>query len=72
MTRLAIDWDGDGAFAVITRPGAPAEVIRLPDIHRVATEAMAAATSVSGWVVVRPARWPQEDGPPHFIGAMGE
>lgn len=21
MTRLSIDWDGDGAFAVITRPG---------------------------------------------------
>lgn len=44
--RLAIDWDVDGAFAVITRGGEPAEVIRLPDHDRVATEAMAAALAL--------------------------
>lgn len=72
MTRLTIDWDADGAFAVITRPGAPAEIVRLPDIHRVATEALQAELAQRGRVVVRPARWPAEDTPPHFIGAHGE
>lgn len=72
MTRLHIDWDGDGAYAVLTRPGAPAEMIRLPDIHRLATEAMQAELAMRGRVVTRPARWPREDGPPHFIGAQGE
>ena len=56
--RLAIDWDADGAFAVITREGAPAEVIRLPDHDRIATEAMTAALALRGRVVVRPARRP--------------
>jgi len=76
MTRLAIDWDDDGAFAVITRPGQPAEVIRLPDIYRVATEAMQADLAMRGRVVVWSAckRSLQvgEDEPPHFIGALGE
>lgn len=71
MTRLHIDWDGDGAYAVITRPGAPAEVIRLPDADRIATEAMTAALAMRGRVVVRAARWPADD-TPHFIGALGE
>lgn len=57
MTRLSIDWDGDGAYAVVTRPGAAAEVIRIPDIDRTATEAMTAALAMRGRVVVRPARW---------------
>lgn len=56
--RLSIDWDGEGAFAVITRPGQSAEVIRLPDHDRLATEAMTAALAMRGRVVVRPARWP--------------
>lgn len=78
MTRLSIDWDGDGAFAVITRSGHPAEVIRLPDHDRIATEAMTAALALRGRVVVRPARWPRNGGgypdaiPPNFIGVLGE
>jgi len=72
VPRLAIDWDQDGAYAVLTRPGQAAEVIRLPDVDRVATEAMVAALATRGRVVVRPARWPREDGPEHFIGALGE
>lgn len=58
MTRLTIDWDADGAYAVITRPGQAAEVVRLPDVDRTATEAMTAALAMRGKVVVRPARWP--------------
>lgn len=56
--RVSIDWDGDGPFMVITRPGQPAEVIRLPDHDRIATEAMTAALAMRGRVMVRPARWP--------------
>ncbi|MCL8385853.1 hypothetical protein [Xanthobacter aminoxidans] len=73
--RLAIDWDGDGAYAVITRPGAAAEVIRLPDADRLATEAMAAALALRGRVVVRPTckrSLQVGDVLPHFIGALGE
>lgn len=80
MTRVSIDWDGDGAFAVITRPGQPAEVIRLPDHDRIATEAMTAALAMRGRVVVRPARWPtslremqrSEEPPESHIGRFGE
>jgi hypothetical protein len=62
--RLSIDWDAEGAFAVLTRPGAPVEVVRLPDIHRVATEAMQAELAMRGRVVVRPARWPDHSPTP--------
>lgn len=72
MTRLSIDWDGDGAYAVITRLGQAAEVVRLADVDRLAAEAMTAALAMRGRVVVRPSRWPRDDGPEHFIGAMGE
>lgn len=72
MTRLSIDWDGDGAFAVITRPGQAAEVVRLPDVDRTAAEAMTAALEMRGRVVVTRARWPGEDVPAPFIGALGE
>lgn len=82
MTRIAIDWDTDGAFAVLTRPGAPAEIVRIPDIHRVATEAMVAEMALRGWVVVMAARWPDhspgvgkiihEGGPEPHIGSWGE
>ena len=80
MTRLAIDWDGEGAFAVLTRPGQPAEVIRLPDHDRIATEAMTAALAMRGRVVVMPARWPtslqkaqeSDKGPEPLIGQWGE
>jgi len=33
---------------------------------------MTAALAMRGRVVVRPARWPAESAPPHFIGALGE
>lgn len=80
MTRVSIDWDGDGAFAVITRPGQPAEVIRLRDHDRIAAEAMTAAVALRGRVVVTPARWPtslremqrSEDLPESHIGRFGE
>lgn len=80
MTRISIDWDGEGAFAVLTRPGAPAEIVRIPDIHRVATEAMQADLAMRGRVVVTRARWPSnmqnmhnaEDGPEPLIGQWGE
>lgn len=72
MTRISIDWDGDGAFAVLTRPGAPAEIIRLPDIHRVATEAMQAELAMRGRIVVTRARWPADDAPQPLIGQWGE
>lgn len=82
MTRLTIDWDADGAYAVITRTGQAAEVVRLPDVDRTATEAMTAALAMRGRVVVRPARWPDhspgggkmiaDDPPAPFIGEMGE
>ena len=58
MTSLSIDWDGDGAFMVITRPGQPAEVTRLPDHDLITTEAMTAALAMRGRVLVRPARLP--------------
>lgn len=38
MTRLAIDWDGDGAFAVINRGAQPAKVIRTRDCVHAATK----------------------------------
>lgn len=81
VTRIAIDYDADGAYAVITRPGQAAELIRLPDVDRVATEAMVAALAMRGQgVVILKARWPtslqktqrSDDGPPEFIGARGE
>ena len=39
--RLRIDWDADGAFASLTRPGAAAEEIRLSaeDTVRIMKEA---------------------------------
>jgi len=41
MIRIAIDQDGDGSFALVTRPGAPAE--RIPITHRDAVRLMSEA-----------------------------
>lgn len=75
-THIAIDHDADGAFAVITRPGAPAERVELThqSVGRLAAAAMEA------WLAGEAARKSREKisgslhdaTPPHFIGAMGE
>lgn len=73
MTRIAIDHDAGGAFAVITRPGAPAEWVELT--HRDAVRLMSEAAQV---VLVEEGRrhaihhHDHRDAPPHFIGALGE
>ncbi|MFG1371470.1 hypothetical protein V5F32_04770 [Xanthobacter oligotrophicus] len=77
MTRLAIDHDADGAYAVITRPGAPAE--RIPITHRDAVRLMSEAAQVvlveegrrqSNMQIVH--RASADAAPPHFVGALGE
>lgn len=78
MTRISIDWDGEGAFAVLTRPGAPSEEVRLSvdDTVRLMKEAAEAWLRTREKVVVTPARWPKGDkiegaGEP-LIGHFGE
>ncbi|MFG1320929.1 hypothetical protein [Xanthobacter autotrophicus] len=82
MTRIAIDRDADGAYAVITRPGAPAERVELT--HQAVGRLVAAA--MEAWLVEERVRGrigagyhsPEagkmvgEADPPHFIGALGE
>lgn len=74
MTHTFIDWDADGAFLSLTRPGSPAEEVRLSecDVVRLMQEAAQAWLRTGRQVVVTPARWPAEGWPPHFIGVMGE
>lgn len=77
MTRLSIDHDADGAYAIITRPGQAAERVELTHaaVARLAAGAMGAwlaEEAARGRAVVTPARWPAEDAPAHFIGALGE
>lgn len=84
MTRAFIDWDADGAFLSLTRPGCAAEEIRLSecDVVRLMQEAAQAWLRTGRQVVVTPARWPDhspgvgklviDEGQPHFIGALGE
>ncbi|MFG1389098.1 hypothetical protein [Xanthobacter versatilis] len=75
MTRIAIDHDADGAFAVITRPGQAAERVELT--HRDAVRLMSEAAQV---VLVEERRRKMtlvrtdghSEAPPHFIGALGE
>lgn len=82
MTRIAIDHDADGAFAVITRPGQAAERVELT--HQAVGQLAAAA--MEAWLVEERARGrigaghhsPEagkmvgDAAPPHFIGALGE
>lgn len=81
MTRVFVDWDAAGAFLSITRPGAPAEEVRLSEMDVVKLMQEAA----QAWLEMRkrlqaPGRGynsgircnPDYDPPPHFIGAMGE
>ncbi len=82
MTRLRFDWDADGAFASLTRPGAAAEEIRLTpqEVDALLRDLLAAALAQRGRVVVRPARWPSnmqntliaDDAPVPQIGRFGE
>lgn len=63
--RLRIDWDADGAFASLTRPGGAAEELRLSadDTVRIMTEAAEAWFRTREKMRVRPARWSAEDTP---------
>jgi hypothetical protein len=82
VPRLRFDWDADGTFAALTRPGAAAEELRLsPDeVDVLLRDLLAAALAQRGRMVVRPARWPtslqkaqgSEAGPESLIGAFGE
>ncbi|MFG1276539.1 hypothetical protein [Xanthobacter autotrophicus] len=69
MIRIAIDQDKDGSFALVTRPGAPAE--RIPITHRDAVRLMSEAAQV---VLVEEGRrkhplhhHDHRDAPPHFL-----
>lgn len=69
MTRIAIDWDDDGAFAIITRPGVAAEVVRLA--HR---EVILLMQQAAGAVLAE-SRRPvpvEDDAPGPAIGMLGE
>ncbi|MFG1332470.1 hypothetical protein V5F41_14650 [Xanthobacter autotrophicus] len=78
MTRIAIDHDADGAYAVITRPGQAAERIQIT--HRDAVRIMSEAAQVVLVEEGRRVRKSREkisgslrdDDQPHFIGAQGE
>lgn len=78
MTHTFIDWDADGAFLSLTRPGSPAEEVRLSecDVARLMQEAAQAWLRTGRQMVVTPARWPRGDkiegaGEP-LIGHFGE
>lgn len=73
MTRIAIDHDADGAFAVITRPGQAAERVELT--HQAVGRLAAAA--MEAWLVeerVRRRRLSSgdEDALLSFVGSFGE
>lgn len=79
MIRIRqIDWDADGTFAVLTRPGAAAEVIRMSpaDEERILVGLLEAMLARRGKVIVRPAVRPRLDDldvlPSHFIGSFDE
>lgn len=82
MTRLRFDWDADGAFASLTRPGTAAELVRLTpqEVDTLLRDLLDAALAQRGRVVVRPVRWPSnmqntliaDDAPVPQIGRFGE
>jgi len=78
MTRAFIDWDADGAFLSLSRPGCAAEEIRLSecDVVRLMQEAAQAWLRTGRQVVVTPARWPKggkiEGAGAPLIGHFGE
>ncbi len=74
MTRVFVDWGGDGAFVSITRPGAPAEEVRLSeaDVVRLIWEVADAWLARRGRALVRAAKRPPADIPRSLIGQFGE
>lgn len=72
--RLRIDWDADGMFASLTRPGEAAEEVRLSadDTLRIMKEAAEAWLQARENVSVTPGRWSAEDKPQPLIGNFGE
>lgn len=67
MIRIAIDQDGDGAFAVITRPGQAAERVELT--HRDAVRIMSEAAQV---VLVEEGRRRAQFGGSQPVAAAGK
>lgn len=74
MTRIFIDWDGDGAFASITRAGMPAEEVRLSeaDVVRLLREAADAWLRRRSRSRVRSAKYQPADAVCPMIGGFGE
>lgn len=66
MTRLTIDHDADGAFAVITRPGQAAE--HIPITHRDAVRLMSEAAQA---VQAEECKWRAQLGAtPHWTSSV--
>ncbi|MFG1320344.1 hypothetical protein [Xanthobacter autotrophicus] len=66
MIRIAIDQDGDGSFALVTRPGAPAE--RIPITHRDAVRLMSEAAQA---VQAEGCKWRAQLGAtPHWTSSV--
>ena len=68
--RLRIDWDADGAFASLTRPGEAAEEIRLSteETVRIMKEAAEAWLLAGEQVIVSLGSVPAEDRPQLLVG----
>ena len=64
--RLRIDWDADGTFASLTRPGEAVEEVRLSvdDTVRIMKEAAEAWLQTPQMMNVTPASWPLDDPAP--------
>lgn len=71
---MRIDWDTDGAFASLTRPGEAAEEIRLSteDTVRIMKEAAEAWLLVGERVIVPLGSLPAEDRPQLLVGPFGK
>lgn len=72
--RLRIDWDADGAFASLTRPGEAAEEIRLStdETVQIMKDAAEAWLRAREKVSVTPDRWPDRDAPQPPAAYPGE